>query len=152
MARNTQQKLAEIRTIASAEAPRAAAALTPVRAEIVALAEDGTVSIRAGDQHLIPCDVIQDGSGMVLAPGDSVLAMVPATAKGRGVIVGRIGPYRPPEPAAHLTLEATEGLTLKCGDATLDLRADGKAVLKGDDVLIRAKGLQRIKAGSVSIN
>lgn len=146
MARNAQQKLAEVRTIASAEA------LTPMRAEIVTLADDGTVLIRTVDQHLIPCDVIQGGAGMVLAPGDAVLAMVPATAKGRGVIVGRVVPYRPPAPAAHLTLEATEGLTLKCGDATLDLRADGKAVLKGDDVLIRAKGLQRIKAGSVSIN
>ena len=69
-----------------------------------------------------------------------------------GVVLGRIASYTAPASPARLTLEATEVLTLKCGDATLDLRADGKAVLKGEDVLIRATGLQRIKAGSVSIN
>ena len=33
-----------------------------------------------------------------------------------------------------------------------DLRADGKVRSRGDDVLVRAKGTQRIRAGSVSIN
>ena len=41
---------------------------------------------------------------------------------------------------------------LRCGEASLDLRADGKVLLRGDDVLVRAKGTQRIRAGTVSIN
>ena len=89
--------------------------------------------------------------GKPLEVGDAVLVLPPAGAN-PGVVLGRIKTYVQPASPARLTLEATEVLTLKCGDATLDLRADGKAVLKGEDVLIRATGLQRIKAGSVSIN
>jgi hypothetical protein len=67
--------------------------------------------------------------------------------------MGVVGPYRAPEPQKRLTLEATEVLTLKCGEVSIDLRAaDGKMMLRGEDVLLRAKGTQRIKAGSVSIN
>jgi hypothetical protein len=83
-----------------------------------------------------------------LQPGDQVLFV--RTNALQGVVLGRVGVYAPAP--STLSFEATEVLTLKCGDATLDLRADGKAVLKGEEVLIRARGLQRIKAGSVSIN
>jgi hypothetical protein len=43
-------------------------------------------------------------------------------------------------------------LSLKCGDASIDLRADGKVMIRGEDVLVRAKGTKRIRAGTVSIN
>jgi hypothetical protein len=49
-------------------------------------------------------------------------------------------------------LEATEALTLRCGEASIELRADGSAIVKGEDVLLRAKGTQRIRAGNVAIN
>ena len=134
--------------------PRITSAGLPEGASRVSLVEilDGgllRVSAPSGGEFL--CDWLDSGVALALQPGDVLLAL-PPDATGRGVVLGRIGPYRPPEPQSRLTLEATEVLTLKCGEATLDLRADGKAVLKGEDVLIRAKGLQRIKAGSVSIN
>jgi len=72
-----------------------------------------------------------------------------------GVVLGRIGPYAPAQaaaPAQHVTIEATQTLTLKCGEASVDLRADGKLMIRGEDVLVRARGTQRIKAGTVSIN
>jgi hypothetical protein len=49
-------------------------------------------------------------------------------------------------------LQAAHTLSLQCGLSSIDLRADGKVVIKGDDVLVRAKGTKRIRAGSVSIN
>jgi hypothetical protein len=51
-----------------------------------------------------------------------------------------------------MTLTATETLTLKCGEASVNLRADGQVMVKGEDVLLRAKGTQRIRAGNVAIN
>jgi hypothetical protein len=37
-------------------------------------------------------------------------------------------------------------------ESTVDLRADGKVMVRGEDVLLRAKGTQRIRAGTVAIN
>jgi len=123
------------------------------RCSLTHIAEDGTLWVRDDARADYPCDWLDTQSLRVdaLSVGDAVLAQF-FDGDSRGIVLGRIGPYRAPAPAARFTLEATEVLTFKCGDATLDLRADGKAVLKGDDVLIRARGQQRIKAGSVSIN
>ena len=55
-------------------------------------------------------------------------------------------------PNAHLSIESVGQLTLVCGQASIDLRADGKVMIRGEDVLVRAKGTQRIRAGTVSIN
>ena len=88
---------------------------------------------------------------MSLAAGDRLLVLPPGGGQ-LGVVIGRIGRFTPPQPQANLTLEATESLTLKCGEASVDLRADGKVMVRGDDVLIRAKGTQRIRAGNVAIN
>ena len=51
-----------------------------------------------------------------------------------------------------MALQASESLSLTCGQASIELRADGKVLIRGDDVLLRAKGTQRIRAGTVSIN
>ena len=69
-----------------------------------------------------------------------------------GIVLGRVGRYRPQTPEVNVVIEATDALTLKCGNSVVDLRADGKVLIKGDDVTVRAKGTKRIRAGSVSIN
>ncbi|NMG71624.1 hypothetical protein [Parazoarcus communis] len=121
------------------------------RARLTAIADDGTLTVATTEGHSFNCDWLENGQGMTLQCGDEVLTLTP-DAGGRGIVLGRVGPYRPPAPQARLTLEATEVLTLKCGDATLDLRADGRAMLRGEDVLLRARGTQRIRAGTVAIN
>ncbi|MCX9156603.1 hypothetical protein OPU71_10765 [Niveibacterium sp. 24ML] len=124
---------------------------TPLRAELIAITEEGNLTVRDDAGREFDCDWLVTGADLVLQPGDR-LAVLPPDSTGKGLALGRVGAYQKPEPQARITLEATESVTLRCGDTVLDLRADGKAILKGDDVLIRAKGLQRIKAGSVSIN
>ncbi|WP_374402470.1 hypothetical protein [Niveibacterium sp.] len=123
------------------------------RCSLSQIADDGTLWVSDAGRADYPCDWLETQSLRVdtLKVGDIVLVQF-LDDDARGVVLGRVGPYRAPTPSAKFTLEATEVLTLRCGNATLDLRADGKAVLRGDDVLIRARGLQRIKAGSVSIN
>lgn len=92
-----------------------------------------------------------DNRGLRLVPGDQLL-VAPPQGDAPAVALGRIGRYTPPAPSDHVTIEATESLTLKCGASSVDLRADGKLMVRGDDVLVRAKGTQTIRAGSVSIN
>ena len=95
----------------------------------------------------------------MLAPGDLVLVLRPTDPAQNGCVLGRIGRYRPQpaEPASstppdHVVIEAGEMLTIKCGDSSLDLRKDGKLMIRGNDVLTRAKRTQRIKGGTVAIN
>jgi hypothetical protein len=63
-----------------------------------------------------------------------------------------------PETAEHrlhhrrIVVEADEELTLQCGDASIQIRRDGKILIRGEHILSRAKGTQRIKGGSVAIN
>lgn len=135
---------------ATADAPPPAPAAE--RVTLLGLLPDGALRVRnaSGTDYL--CDWLDTGAAAELAVDDRLLAL-PPDASGRGVVLGRLGPYRAPQPQARLTLEATEVLTLKCGDVSIDLRAaDGKLMLRGDDVLLRAKGTQRIRAGNVAIN
>ena len=129
---------------------------SPLHADLVALLPDGLLSVRFGDGRECLCDWLEASGPLVpaLAPGDHVLVLPPSQDL-TGVVLGRVGRYRMPEsmaPQAHVTIEAAESLTLKCGEASIDLRADGKVMVRGEDVLLRAKGTQRIRAGTVSIN
>lgn len=49
-------------------------------------------------------------------------------------------------------IEAREELVLRCGDATIQLRADGTIKILGRDVTSWARRRQRIRGGSVAIN
>lgn len=114
---------------------------------------DGCVVVSLGPEIDLQCLVLHSGATpLVLAAGDLVL--VAWTMSGartcEGVVLGSVGPLG--HLTSHMTIEATESLTLKCGEAQVDLRADGKVMVKGEDVLIRAKGTQRIRAGNVAIN
>ena len=64
-----------------------------------------------------------------------------------------------PEAPAHierdgerLIVEADKELVLRCGEAEVVLREDGKIRISGVDVVSRARRRQRIKGGSVLIN
>jgi hypothetical protein len=120
---------------------------------LVAINDQGELRVRTDSGLELDCNWLESAETALvrLASGDRLLALVDATAP-RGLVFGRIGRYRPGTPPDHVSIEAAESLTLKCGDASVELRADGKALVKGDDVLIRAKGTQRIRAGTVSIN
>ncbi len=112
---------------------------------------DGVVTVFTEAFGPLQCDCLVSGWGAAvpLAPGDTVLASF-ATGATRPIVLGRVGPHRP-QPDT-LTLCAAESLSLRCGASSLELKADGKVLLKGDDVVVRAKGTQRIRAGHVAIN
>lgn len=55
------------------------------------------------------------------------------------------------QPSTHV-IEAREELQLRCGEATITLRADGTIKILGRDVTSWARRRQRIRGGSVAIN
>ncbi len=126
--------------------------LAPHRGVVLDVTEDGMIRVDIGRGIARHCEVLQSPAGEPYQTGDRVLAALPRDATGLGVVLGRIGPYVPPQPASELRLVAAEALSLRCGEASIDLRADGKVMIRGEDVLVRAKGTQRIRAGTVAIN
>ena len=125
----------------------------PARATLVAIAADGSLRVQLKDGSECRCDWLETALSptQALAVGDQVLVM-PASADSPAIVLGRVGRYRAPASPAHVALQASESLSLTCGQASIELRADGKVLIRGDDVLLRAKGTQRIRAGTVSIN
>jgi len=141
------------RILAQPSPARAAPAAAPAeRVMLVAIDDEGLLTVRDRDDRLLVAEWLETGAApLALQPGDRLLAL----RSGPGeplLVVGRIGRYRAPQAAATVRLEATEMLSLRCGESSLDLRADGKVMLRGKDVLLRASETQRIKAGVVNIN
>ena len=123
----------------------------PVVGHVTAAGPDGLEVAWAPGQ--VPhCEVVASALQDDLACGDRVLLLLPPAPGRPGIVVGRLAAYHPKSAQREVTITATESLVLRCGEASLDLRADGKVLLRGDDVLVRAKGTQRIRAGTVSIN
>jgi hypothetical protein len=128
-------------------------ACLPMRAHLLKICDDGTLLVQTTSPDVCACDWLESGTSTMqpLAVGDPLLVL-PGIEGSRGVVLGRIARYAKVPVTANLRLEATASITLKCGQSSIDLRADGKVLIKGDDVLVRAKGTKRIRAGTVSIN
>ena len=54
--------------------------------------------------------------------------------------------------AAELDFEASSKLTFQCGKSSITLHRDGKIVLRGEHVVSRASGVNRIRGGSIELN
>lgn len=52
----------------------------------------------------------------------------------------------------NVVIEGKESVTLKCGIGEISLRKNGKVVVKGMEVISRAKRTNKIKGGAVAIN
>ena len=87
-----------------------------------------------------------------VAVGQAVVVMLDANGP---VVLGLLQPISPATaapPGRRVELVAEEELVLKCGEASLVLRANGRATLRGVQVETRAKALNRIKGATVAIN
>lgn len=52
----------------------------------------------------------------------------------------------------RIVFEAKDEIVLKCGEASITLRRNGRVVIRGAYVETRSRGVNRIKGGSVQIN
>lgn len=122
-----------------------------IRARLLTTDAEGRIFVKGMNDCSIACDVIESLDNQSLVPDDEVLVYVCGN-NSSGIVIGRIGRLGAMRPNTQVVIRATESLSLTCGDSTVDLRADGRVLIKGDDVTVRAKGTKRIRAGSVSIN
>lgn len=105
------------------------------------------------------CGLLSTGGDQLeLFAGDQVLVWSAGSAEGVHVILGRVGESNGPlepveeEVPSELVLEATERISLRCGDGSITVAGDGKVVIRGKQLLSRATQTNRIKGGSVAIN
>jgi hypothetical protein len=127
-------------------------ATSVVRATFVSLDDEGRVHVRRRSGEELPCLILDNGAPPpAFEVGDELLVLL-GPWPDEAVVLGRAVPFKKSAPPRALALEATESVSLRAGAATVELRADGKVMIRGDDVLVRAKGTQRIRAGTVSIN
>jgi hypothetical protein len=87
-----------------------------------------------------------------LMPGQAVVLMIDRSRGAAPILLGVLQPSSPPEPERRLELEAHDEIVLRCGEASVVLRRNGRIVVRGVHVETRARGVNRIKGGSVSIN
>lgn len=52
----------------------------------------------------------------------------------------------------RLVFEARQEVVLKCGEASITLLANGRVVIKGTELVSRARGANKIRGATVSIN
>lgn len=128
------------------------------RAEVVGFCEDGNILVRRDDGTTQTCEWLRTSDPAIeLRAGDRVLCWFAESAlgSGPGVVLGAVGPRTvssADETPEELVLEARRGLILKCGDGSITIRADGKILIKGKDLVSHAQRVNRIKGGSVAIN
>lgn len=115
-------------------------------------ADSEHLGVTCSPGNLVRCELLESVGLAPFEPGDRVLVLPPALPGGLGVVVGRVLPYQQGLAARRGMLQAGEALSIRCGESSIDLRADGKVMIRGEDVLVRAKGTQRIRAGTVAIN
>ena len=135
-----------------------------VRARVVDVAADGLVRVVADAPvgELACAVLVSGGESARYATGDVVLVLFRREAPADAIVLGRIGradvtPAGEPAASAstherRVVIEADEELLLRVGDASIQISRDGKVVIRGEHVLTRAKGTNRIKGGSVAIN
>ncbi len=126
------------------------------RAKVLDVDEHGALSVTVSDEKAaFAADTLRtsDASPLAFLPGDDVLVWIPPEGS-RAVVVGRIGSSAGDEARlpGELVLEAKKGLVLRVGEGSIEIRADGKILIKGKDLVSHAKRMNRIKGGSVSLN
>jgi hypothetical protein len=113
------------------------------------------VELTDGDEPM--CALSTVGLTSEDAGADVVVAYEQGSG-GRLIIIGRVR-TRAAAPATALTIDgerlvvrAERELELRCGDASIVLTSAGKVLIKGNFVLTRSRGANKIKGAYVDIN
>ena len=121
---------------------------------------EGVGPLVAGRQAL----VVFDGGdparpvvvGVLAAPIEHLVELVSADAPPAASEPSADGPSASPlsvrADGREVSIEAADRIELRCGEASLTLRRDGKVEIRGTHILSRSSGPNRVKGGSVDIN
>jgi hypothetical protein len=125
------------------------------RTEIESILPSGeiVVAIDGFPGERFTCDWLETppGGRLPLREGDQVLVLVPEDPRGKGCVLGKVGPYQVPD-RRKLVLDADEELTIRCGEGSITIRKSGKVLVKGLEIVSHSKGANRIRGGSIQLN
>ena len=126
--------------------PLVARTTLPLAAEALAVAvasRQGALLVFENGDASLPIII-----GLLQSPEASLFGSLlagPRSAKEKALPEARVDGER-------VVLEAQREIVLRCGDASLTLRRDGKVLIRGAYVETHSKGVNRIKGGAVKIN
>lgn len=132
-----------------------------VLGEVVGTTSDGRPVIRLAADGT-PCAATFAGFGPApdwrLHQGArAVLAFVDGDPR-QPLVLGVVGGSAPAPAAAPAPLPRTlkvaagEELTIECGKSKIHLRADGRIEIRGEHLVSRSRGPNKVKGGSVHLN
>ena len=141
---------------------------------VLEVMDEGLILIRdSSDANAIyPCYFLRTSAGALpsIQADDLVIYRIPELEEEYGVVLGVVEKYarfddkiakklKQREVSRMTTLEdrvlhikAHDGLVIECGKSTIILTKDGKVQVKGNDILSRARGMNKIKGAGVNIN
>ncbi|MCA9127972.1 MAG: hypothetical protein KDB22_12840 [Planctomycetales bacterium] len=151
-------------------------------ATVESIGDDGAVRVVLPDSQETAVASILNPASTNLTVGDDVLVLMLGGQSGvaRPVILGQVGnrlaersvdrmeslmrleaASSDSAPSAthdvdvdgrKVTLTAREELVLRCGKGSIEIRKNGKILIRGTELVTHASGTNRIKGGSVAIN
>ena len=132
-----------------------------VLGEVVGSASDGRPLVRIAPGST-PCAATFAGFGPApdwrqLQGARAVLACVDGDPR-QPLVLGMLGGATATPPAAPaplprtLKIAAGEELTIECGKSKIHLRADGRIEIRGEHLVSRSRGPNKVKGGSVHLN
>jgi hypothetical protein len=170
MIRSRQRKVVAGRVAKISPARRARPATTGMQihlGQLVSWDQDGPLVDYPGNPRGPVRARVTGEMGAVRAPaaslaGREVVLLVDARHRSPPVLLGLVTPLgREASAGAELEarvdgrrveLDARDEIVLRCGDASITLRRNGRISIRGVDVETRAAGMNRIRGGSVDIN
>jgi len=140
--------------------------------KLVGWSDDGPLVDHSSNPHgpiaartTVPIDA--EAASAAIESGREVLLVFEAERSDRPIIVGLLqepsgGAEAKQEPGAEkleafvdgrrVVVEGQDEIVLRCGEASITLRRNGRVVVRGTYVETRSKGVNRIKGGTVQIN
>ncbi|PYT37118.1 MAG: hypothetical protein DMF52_04450 [Acidobacteria bacterium] len=133
------------------------------RGRVVRLGPDAAwVSVE--EEEPLACDVLGGGGeSEPLRVGDEVMVALPGAPAERGCVLGRVESWTPsPAPAKtesirriaadRLLIEAGTSLEIRVGESRIMITEKGDIVLTGNNLLSRARRVNKIRGAAVNIN
>ncbi len=146
----------------ASSARRRATASQVCLGRLVGWDERGALVEHDGARGPVPARLIKALSRAALAreaaARSEVVLLVQADPREGTVILGLLQPLAGASElevlvdGQRIALEAQDEIVLKCGEAAITLRRNGRIAIRGVEVESRARGKNRIKGGSVAIN
>jgi hypothetical protein len=120
---------------------------------VAAVKEAEGILVTGRDGTLCVCDVLRTTSAALplICEGDAVLYVFD-DERARGCVLGVIAAYIPEPEPDRIRIAAREAIELRCGDSSLTMTKTGRVTIKGEQVLSRATGVNKIKGAAVKIN